>query len=97
MGPCPKGEEVCHRNGNKTDCRLSNLRYGTHSENYADRVAHGGGNQGSRHGMARLTEHEVKEIRQLSDDLTDEVLAKMFFVSPRHINAIVFRRAWRHI
>lgn len=32
-GPCPDGMEVLHGNGIRTDNRLSNLRYGTRSEN----------------------------------------------------------------
>ncbi|MDK7147208.1 NUMOD4 motif-containing HNH endonuclease [Corynebacterium kroppenstedtii] len=41
LGPCPEGMEVCHNNGNPADNRLSNLRYGTRSENMYDRVKHG--------------------------------------------------------
>lgn len=41
LGPCPEGMEVCHNNGNPADNRLSNLRYGTRSENLYDRVKHG--------------------------------------------------------
>lgn len=40
VGPCPDGIEVCHNNGNPADNRLSNLRYGTHSENQLDQVKH---------------------------------------------------------
>ncbi|MEY1677243.1 HNH endonuclease [Gordonia phage Malachai] len=45
VGPCPLGMEVCHRNGVGTDNRLSNLRYGTRSENSTDQVRHGVHNQ----------------------------------------------------
>lgn len=41
VGPCPDGMEVRHLNGNKTDNRLENLRYGTRYENMRDQVAHG--------------------------------------------------------
>lgn len=40
-GPRPEGMEVCHNNGDPTDNRLENLRYGTASENHLDRVRHG--------------------------------------------------------
>ena len=41
VGPRPDGMDVCHDNGDPADNRLSNLRYGTHSENMYDAVRHG--------------------------------------------------------
>jgi hypothetical protein len=41
VGPCPAGLEIRHLNGNATDNHLSNLTYGTKSENELDRVRHG--------------------------------------------------------
>ena len=41
LGPCPEGMEVRHLNGDKLDNTLSNLRYGTHSENVKDTSRHG--------------------------------------------------------
>lgn len=41
IGPCPKNKEVCHKDGTRTNCLLSNLRYGTRSENYADSLING--------------------------------------------------------
>lgn len=35
------GMEVCHWNGVKTDCRASNLRWGTRSDNALDKQRHG--------------------------------------------------------
>ncbi len=40
-GPRPEGLEVRHLNGDPTDNRPENLRYGTHAENMQDKVAHG--------------------------------------------------------
>lgn len=41
VGPCPEGMEALHINGNSSDNRLCNLRWGTRAENVADQVAHG--------------------------------------------------------
>lgn len=41
IGPCPDGMEVCHNNGDPSDNRLTNLRYGTRSDNIRDRIMHG--------------------------------------------------------
>lgn len=40
-GPCPDGMEALHDNGVHGDARLSNLRWGTKSENCLDLVRHG--------------------------------------------------------
>lgn len=41
VGPCPSGQEVCHKDGNPANNHLDNLRYGTHRENMYDAVLHG--------------------------------------------------------
>jgi len=41
VGPCPEGHVTRHLNGDPTDNRLENLRWGTRSENQRDSVKHG--------------------------------------------------------
>lgn len=41
VGPCPEGMEVLHDDGDPSNNALSNLRYGTRSENLLDAVRHG--------------------------------------------------------
>lgn len=41
IGPRPEGKEVCHNDGNPENNHVSNLRYGTRSENLLDRIKHG--------------------------------------------------------
>lgn len=48
VGPCPDGMETRHRDGNLFDNRLSNLKWGTPSENARDRVTHGTHHQASQ-------------------------------------------------
>lgn len=41
LGPRPEGLVVRHLDGDATNNSVTNLRYGTHSENLLDQVAHG--------------------------------------------------------
>ena len=41
LGQRPEGMDICHRNGDITDPRLENLRYGTRHSNMRDSLAHG--------------------------------------------------------
>lgn len=41
LGPCPEGLWVCHRDGDCLNNQVSNLYYGSPSDNAKDRVAHG--------------------------------------------------------
>jgi len=41
VGPAPAGEEGCHDDGDASNNRLTNLRWGTRASNVADSVRHG--------------------------------------------------------
>jgi hypothetical protein len=41
QGPCPNGLEVRHLDGNRTNPKLNNLKYGTRIENMQDAILHG--------------------------------------------------------
>ena len=98
-GPWPDGCEICHNNGDHRDNRLCNLRWGTHTENCADREAHNRTAKGSRNGSSRLTEDQVREIRhRYASGLEDQYkLATAFNVGQSTINRIVRFEQWRHV
>lgn len=62
--PTPK-HCACHCDGNKDNNAIDNLRWDTRSGNEADKLLHGTSNRGARNGMAKLTESQVREIREL--------------------------------
>lgn len=93
VGPCPDGLEARHRDGNKRNNKLTNLIYGTKSANEMDKIAHGTSNRGSRHGMAKLTEQEVKLIRRLAGT-SNRKIADDYGVSETAIRKIRSRDTW---
>ncbi len=101
VGPCPKGMECRHLDGNPANNQLNNLKWGTRSENMRDRVRHGTSSRGEQSGNAKLTESIVILIRQLWNirwmGVKQWELAEMFNISQGHVTNIVNRRRWKHI
>jgi len=99
IGPRPQGMQTRHLDGNKLNARLDNLRYGTPSENLQDRWDHGKGNVGSRHGMSKLTEQDVGQIRAKYKQwrVTMKTLADEYKVGPDTIKTIVTGKRWCHV
>ncbi|MDE2103514.1 MAG: HNH endonuclease [Patescibacteria group bacterium] len=100
IGPCPDGMEGCHfPDRNPANNRLENLRWDTKEANEADRIAHGTDNRGSHHGMSKLTEVAVAEIRRLHAEggWTYERLGAHFSVNATTVYSVIRRRSWKHI
>lgn len=98
LGPRPEGLEIRHLDDNKLNNRLSNLRYGTHSENALDMYRNGLGadNNGERNGMAKLTFETVRQLR--SDAAAGDnyrVLAERYGITQLQAGRIVRRQAWK--
>lgn len=96
--------EICHRDGNSTNCQIENLYWGTRAENVRDAIQHGTAYditqhspKGSAHHHSKLNESQVKEIRSraLAERIVD--LAKEFGVSSSVISSVVKRRTWKHV
>lgn len=89
LGPCPQGQEVLHNNGNPKDNKVSNLRYGTRTENILD-VYHCGGK------WRKLSIEDVEEIKiGLITGINGSELARMYQVSPTSISSIKNGRTYR--
>ena len=101
IGQPPDRMEGCHNDGNLENNSLDNLRWDTHQSNTLDAIRHGAlvPLKGEQHGNAKLTEENVRIIRQLylSGQYTQRQLGKMFSVSKRPIYSIVSGKGWKHV
>lgn len=101
LGPCPEGKEINHKDFNRANPALSNLEYVTRSENTLHSYKHNRGpdNSGSKSGMAKLTEYEVKKIRNIYEtkDITTRRLAEVFNVHQSTISDIIRKETWRYV
>ena len=90
--------EACRGDGNRANCKLSNLYWGTKKQNAADKVRHGTRTTGSKQTNSKLTENQVREIRaarRRGESLA--ALAKRFGISKARVSQIVLRQSWNHI
>lgn len=63
FGPCPKGYYVLHGDNNPKNNRVSNLRYGTPTDNCSDKLMHGTQPTGEQIPWHKLKENQIVEIR----------------------------------
>lgn len=97
-GPCPKGLEAAHLDGNRTNDRIENLKWVSSKDNNSHKVAHGTDIRGEKGGLAKLTTAQVLNIRdRIKKGEMMTVLAKEFSVSPRAISLIRDGQTWRHL
>lgn len=92
----PRGMYGCHKDGDKGNNLISNLKWATPKENQEDRVRHGRGQEGEQNGSVKLTDVQVRWIRRLrKDGVLYKTLAKVFKVSKGNIHLICTRQSRR--
>lgn len=98
-GPLPKGREINHVNGIKTDNRIVNLEAVSHQQNILHAYRTGlKSNQGEKHPTHKLTEVDVREIRHLRGNGWTEIdLSIKYSVSRRTINDVVSKKTWAYV
>lgn len=89
-GPKPEACEACHQDGDPTNNCLTNLYWGSRSENQKDRIRH------RRHNKLKLTASEVFSIREqyAAGGVTQQKLAELFGVTQYTISDIVRGKTW---
>ena len=99
VAPRPEGMVGRHLDGVRTNNHLSNLMWGTQSENEVDKILHGTDNSGERSGRAKLTWDDVREIRSIyrprSRGLGNRALAKRYGVGPVTMLKLIKGDTWR--
>lgn len=98
-GPAPfDGAEGCHNDGNKGNNALTNLRWGTSSDNAFDRKRHGTQRLGVQHSTAKLTDEIVLEMRdECRSGTSAYALAKKYGVTHQSAWRAITGQTWRHV
>ena len=96
-GMPPKGHESCHNDGNIDNNNLDNLRWDTRKNNHADKKKHGTWQGGENNPFSKLTETDVKEIRQKHGLHTNAEIAKMYGVCKGTIESVLYGVTWKHV
>jgi len=94
-GTPPLGKEVAHSDGDTTNNHIANLSYKTPIENNADKVIHGTLLRGETHYRSRLTEQDIRAIRQSA--LSNVALAEHYGMKRDTIYKIRIGRIWSHV
>lgn len=97
VGPIPDDMLVMHKCDVRECINPEHLSLGTYRDNTQDMLRKGRGNhsRGERHRSAKLTEGQVREIRNSSETL--RVLAQKYGIASPVVHAVRSRRTWRHV
>ena len=96
VGARPTGHEGCHRDNDRRNNSLDNLRWDTPAGNRAD--SEHKRRRGSHHRDAKLSERDIPQIRtRVARGESRRSVARSFGVSHSQFNSIVNGNAWRHV
>lgn len=99
-GEVPDGKVVCHTCDVRTCVNPEHLWLGSNRENLDDMLAKGRQSRvpGEQNGMSKLTEDQVRAIRQEHiDGATKASLCRKYEVSSSTMDRLIKRQSWAHI
>jgi len=98
LGLRPEGMVVCHKNDIKSDSRLVNLEYGTHSQNKQQAIKNRVAPFGENHPQSKLKNNDVQKIKEMliEGDLTHRQIGDIFGVSRFTISNIKYGKLRKH-
>ena len=96
VGPIPAGMMVLHSCDRPRCVRPDHLRIGTHADNMRD-MSRKQRRSGVRNPRAKLSDDDVRAIRNARGKMTAIELAHKHGVSPGTITNIWVRRTWMHL
>jgi hypothetical protein len=91
--------QVNHKNGVKSDNKLSNLEYCTKSENLKHAYRIGiASNKGERHPNSKIKDSDAIKMRELyGNNVTQKSLSELYNLSVQTVSNIVNNKTWTHV
>ena len=97
-GPRPDGMECAHSCGNSMCVNPRHLRWATPAENNQDKWLHGTAKVGEDNHASKLTEADVRAIREMFKSGANKgEISRRFGTSRKNVAVIVNRLTWTHV
>jgi hypothetical protein len=97
-GTKPTGLYGAHRDGKRTNNKISNLKYCTIKENHHDKIIHKTMCRGENLHLTKLNSEKVLQIRdKYKKGMSAIEISKEYKVTRENIHAIVKGKTWKHI
>ena len=98
FGPVPPDKWVLHRCDTRSCVNPAHMFLGTAADNNWDKVSKGRSNsvRGERCGRAKLTEKDVRTIKNLKW-LNSSEISRLYGVAPNSVSLIRRGKSWKHV